>query len=810
LWIETDTFTGDGVIRADGGNGGGTRYDDTYGQGGGGAGGRVAIYAGSNTFTSTSGTISVDGGSGHEGGEIGSIHISVTATSLVTVTAGFAVTPTAGSIPLTVTFSNLSISSGEIDSCRWNFGDGVTSTLTNPLHVYTQTGSFTVVLTATTGRESDVEVKSDYILATTWSPVTVTADFVATPISGSAPLTVTFTNLSISSDEVESCQWAFGDGSTLLTTGGETSVLENPTHVYTQSGSFTVTLTVTTGSESDSEIKTDYITVYAPSEPELVTRTITYTYDGLHRLTGADYSSGERFAYAYDAVGNMTAMTATITNTVATAKAYDAANRLTSVTTDGVTRTLEWSNAGELLRDGDDTYAWNSAGRLVRATVGGVTSRFAYLGDGGRISMTVGSETTTYTLDLAAPLVQVLVAHESAHQRVSEYLYGVARIGEYGGGWRYYLADHLGSVRSLIEMDGSVEETRTYRPYGLPLDVAGTVSSIYGFTGEQTDPTGLLYLRARMYAPSLGQFTSRDLWPGDTMQSNSMNGFNYVNCNPLRYIDPTGLRPTLNGIAEGRYSYSCRCGWIDWAHASPGAARELLTRLSTEVEEGSDTYKMIWARQLVGGVGHGEIGYLLWYHTVPVIVRKDLSKPSLEEVGFSIFKTVAEEVESIQGIAGGSSYALEDLPSNLIGFELARRNRSHSLSESEMKMIVKPICGAILDEARDKKWSTEVYEIYEQLGLFDQKNTSWSPPRPPVSCAIDGECAGQSREWPFNIWPYVWHVSPQRGGRWWIPTLVEEHNLWIAQVEDGVFAIDWYQDPPPGSGPGQNPGPEPR
>jgi hypothetical protein len=76
LWIETGTFTGSGVVNADGGDGGGTgiKNDNAYGQGGGGAGGRVAIYASNNVFTSTGGTISVVGGSGYESGGAGTIY----------------------------------------------------------------------------------------------------------------------------------------------------------------------------------------------------------------------------------------------------------------------------------------------------------------------------------------------------------------------------------------------------------------------------------------------------------------------------------------------------------------------------------------------------------------------------------------------------------------------------------------------------------------------------------------------------------------------------------------------------------------
>jgi RHS repeat-associated protein len=257
----------------------------------------------------------------------------------------------------------------------------------------------------------------------------------------------------------------------------------------------------------------------------LVTRTITYTYDSLYRLTEADYSSGESFQYD-----------------------YDAANRLITVTMDGVTRTLEWSDAGELLRDGTDTYTWDAAGRLASATVDGVTSYYAYLGNGARISTTMGSETTTYTLDLAVPLVQVLVASQGS--TATAYLYGVARIGEDDGDWQYHLTDHpsgkpqdysLGSVRTLAGADGSVGATRAYRPYGTPLHSAGGAASRYGFTGEQTDATGLVYLRARMYAPSLEVFLSRDPWSGNAQQPLSFNGYSWVEGNPINRVDPSGL-----------------------------------------------------------------------------------------------------------------------------------------------------------------------------------------------------------------------------------------------------------------------------
>jgi PKD repeat protein len=71
-----------------------------------------------------------------------------TVTNAVTVYApvhaAFTATPTTGTPPLTVNFSNTS--TGDFTSSLWTFGDGVTSTLSNPTHVYSAVGTYTVTL----------------------------------------------------------------------------------------------------------------------------------------------------------------------------------------------------------------------------------------------------------------------------------------------------------------------------------------------------------------------------------------------------------------------------------------------------------------------------------------------------------------------------------------------------------------------------------------------------------------------------------------------------------------------------------------
>lgn len=65
-------------------------------------------------------------------------------------------------VPFTVTFSNLSSNS---DTYAWNFGDGQTSTLTQPTHTYTAAGTYTVTLQSSSSCGSDTKIATSYIKA---------------------------------------------------------------------------------------------------------------------------------------------------------------------------------------------------------------------------------------------------------------------------------------------------------------------------------------------------------------------------------------------------------------------------------------------------------------------------------------------------------------------------------------------------------------------------------------------------------------------------------------------------------------------
>ena len=157
-------------------------------------------------------------------------------------------------------------SQGNPTSWTWYFGDGQTGSGQHPKHIYTRPGTYSVTLRAINAEGVTFEAKQGFITVTekgTPTPPVVTppgAAFSADKVSGSAPLTVSFTDESTGNPG--SYAWTFGDG---------TSATEaNPTHAYTKPGRYTVTLKVTNAGGTNTVTKSSYISVVtapAPSKP---------------------------------------------------------------------------------------------------------------------------------------------------------------------------------------------------------------------------------------------------------------------------------------------------------------------------------------------------------------------------------------------------------------------------------------------------------------------------------------------------------------------------------------------------------------
>jgi RHS repeat-associated protein len=123
----------------------------------------------------------------------------------------------------------------------------------------------------------------------------------------------------------------------------------------------------------------------------------------------------------------------------------------------------------------------------------------------------------------------------------NSYLYGLGRIGQQNTvDWQYYLGDALGSVRQLSGIAGGITLARSYEPFGNLLNSEGKEITPYAFTGEWSEPSGLIYLRARYYDPVTGRFLSKDPVRGFINHSGTLNPYTYAVNNPLRFIDPSG------------------------------------------------------------------------------------------------------------------------------------------------------------------------------------------------------------------------------------------------------------------------------
>jgi PKD repeat protein len=159
------------------------------------------------------------------------------------------VTASAGSAPLSVTYSNLS--SGATNY-QWVFGDGNvlnTTLATNVVNTFSNAGIYTNILVAYGPGGTNAATNANYIVVTNLAPV---AGFSGTPTNGFAPLAVVFTNSS--SGGFTNSAWSFGNGNVATNTTGA-----NVTNTYAAAGTYTVILTVSGPGGNSTNTQAAYI-----------------------------------------------------------------------------------------------------------------------------------------------------------------------------------------------------------------------------------------------------------------------------------------------------------------------------------------------------------------------------------------------------------------------------------------------------------------------------------------------------------------------------------------------------------------------
>jgi PKD repeat protein len=189
-------------------------------------------------------------------------------------------------------------STGVVESYAWDVdNDGtVDYTTEDCIHSYSSVGTYSVNLTVENDGGSDTEIKSCYITVLGIPPI---ADFVANVTNVRVGAVVQFT--SSSSGDTISYYWNFGDETT--------STEQNPQHTYTESGTYTVTLTVGNAYGEDTKTRTDYINAIQLQVAPVIGwgNPSTYVLDIPDGLNAVQIYAGSRNSFAIQENGTIVA-----------------------------------------------------------------------------------------------------------------------------------------------------------------------------------------------------------------------------------------------------------------------------------------------------------------------------------------------------------------------------------------------------------------------------------------------------------------------------------------------------------------------
>ncbi|MGC1185527.1 MAG: RHS repeat-associated core domain-containing protein, partial [Candidatus Dormiibacterota bacterium] len=191
-------------------------------------------------------------------------------------------------------------------------------------------------------------------------------------------------------------------------------------------------------------------------------------------------------------------------------------------------------------------YSYDQADRLTGVSTTGLSASYAYNGDGLRMSKTVNGTTEQYSWDQSGSLP--LLIQDGA----TSFIYGPGGMTleqiDGSGNPTYYLHDWQGSTLGLANSSGTKVASYSYDAYGNLTSSSGTATTALLFQGQYRDSeTGFYYLQARYYDPGTGQFLTRD-----PMASVTGEPYAFAADDPVNGGDPSGDIATYTaGTDEG-------------------------------------------------------------------------------------------------------------------------------------------------------------------------------------------------------------------------------------------------------------------
>jgi RHS repeat-associated protein len=385
----------------------------------------------------------------------------------------------------------------------------------------------------------------NYVTSATYGPDSALSGF----LSGNSPTFAGVTNKFLYTPRLQPCRMIAATSGTLPVLCGDTAhgnLLDLGYDFHLGNG--------TSGSGADNG------NVFGITNNKDTTRSQTFTYDALNRLTSAQNSGTDcsvfvlqgktKFwgnSYAYDAWGNLLQKNITKCSAEHLLATADAQNRIHVPTPDYV-----YDAAGNMTTDVTDgvTAFYDQENRVSTATSGGITTTYSYDSDGNRVIKSNGSTGTLYWY--MAP--GVVAETDLAGTTQSEYIFFdgervARRDGATGtGGVFYYFSDHLKTASVITDSVGVIKAESDYYPWGGELPFVNNDSNHYKFTGKERDgESGLDYFGARYYSNGLGRWISAD-WSAtavpvpyaDLGDPQSLNLYGYVRDLPTSRADGDG------------------------------------------------------------------------------------------------------------------------------------------------------------------------------------------------------------------------------------------------------------------------------
>ena len=351
---------------------------------------------------------------------------------------------------------------------------------------------------------------------------------------------------------------------------------------------------------------------------ESTVRGYKFTYDGLDRMLNATYgetasisTNANRFSEnvaGYDKNGNIKSLQR---YGQTGASAYGLLDNLTYTLTgnqlsrvDDAVSTVAYgtntafvngaSTAGEYVYDvnGNLTKDLNKGITDIQYNVLNLPSTVSF-SDGSTITYTYGADgtklrtvhkigSTTTTTDYCGNVI-----YENGTQKLlltEEGYINLTGTQQY----HYYLKDHQGNNRVVINQSGTVEETNHYYPFGGVFGTTGNTQP-YKYNGKELDTKqGLNWYDygARHYDAALGRFTTNDPL---AEKYYSMSPYTYCADNPVKFIDPNGME-----YAPGDLFKTKRAAAKDWGMYYNGAS------IIRKREMGSSIYEVKQKGKLKG------------------------------------------------------------------------------------------------------------------------------------------------------------------------------------------------------------------